>query len=146
MSKFIATLLMLVVLFPCEAIGSRQTVERFIAAFNAKDVDGMVSLATPTIRWMSVDGDRLSIDAEGAEALSRAMTGYFSAIPTARSRLRSSSASGPFVHTVEEASWEAKGETRSQCSLGVYRLDEALIAEVWYFPAFECPAVQDKHE
>ncbi len=123
------------------AAGPHATVEQFVAAFNRHDVEAMLEHASQDVRWMSVAGDQLSVDAAGDDALREAMRRYFAAIPSARSELRSLTESGPFVHTVEEAFWEVEGEQRSQCSFGVYRIEDALIAEVWYFPAYACPKV-----
>ena len=62
--------------------------------------------------WMSVGADELAVEASGADALRGGMAAYFASVPSARSVLRSSTASGPFVVTVEEATWESGDVTK----------------------------------
>ena len=44
----------------------------------------------------------------------------------------------PIVSTVEEANWEADGERKSQCSVGVYEIRNDKVLNVWYFAAHAC--------
>jgi hypothetical protein len=114
-------------------------VERFVSAFNQHDVNGMIELTTPDVRWMSVSGKQISIEASTHAELSAAMTGYFESTPGARAEIGSISESGQFVHTLERAFWLADGAERSQCSMAVYELLDGKIQNVWYFPTHQCP-------
>ena len=98
----------------------------------------MLEACAEDIVWMSVGADEIAVEASGAGALREGMTAYFESLPSARSVLRSAVQSGPFVSTVEEARWEAGGETRSQCSAAVYEVRDGKIRNVWYFPSHEC--------
>ena len=114
-------------------------VRRFVDAFNAQDVQAMTALAAEDIRWMSVSGEGLTVEAAGRKALRSAMREYFESLPSARAELLSARESGPFVQAVERASWTAGGIERSQCSAAVYEVADGRIRNVWYFPAYECP-------
>ena len=60
-----------------------ELVERFVSAFNQKDVDAMLEVSAPDIRWMSVSEDRLSIETSTHAELRAAMAGYFESFPDA---------------------------------------------------------------
>jgi len=115
-----------------------ELVQRFVSAFNQHDVDAMLELSAPDMRWMSVAGDRISIETSTHDELRTAMTGYFENTPGARAEIRSMSESGPFVHTLEEAFWQSSGAERSQCSMAVYERLDGKLQNVWYFPAHRC--------
>ncbi len=115
-----------------------EVVERFVSAFNEHDVDAMLEFAAPDMRWMSVSGDRISVETSTHAELLAAMAGYFESTPGARAEILSVSESGRFVHTLEQAFWPSGGAERSQCSMAVYELIEGTIQSVWYFPAHPC--------
>ena len=125
--------------------GPAPVVVAFMEAFNRHDVDTMIDLSHPDVRWMSVDGDAVVTETSGTVALRSAMDAYFRDVPSARSKLESIEASGRFVHTVERASWEAGGARMSQCSVSVYEVGSGLIENVWYFPTHACDAQDDGH-
>ncbi|WP_290653160.1 nuclear transport factor 2 family protein [Idiomarina sp.] len=54
-----------------------QQVERFVAAFNAHDAEKMAQYVTEDVQWLSVSGDKISIETSGKENLVKAMSGYF---------------------------------------------------------------------
>jgi len=118
--------------------GNVETVERFIEAYNQHDVEAMLELSAPDIRWMSVSGQRISVQASDRIELGDAMASYFTSIPEARAELLSMSESGAFVNTLEEAFWSVDGIEKSQCSLAVYEVADDKIKNVWYFPAHQC--------
>ncbi len=124
---------------PSPSAGPAATVEAFVDAFDRRDLDGMLARTDPEVRWMFVDGDAVAVETAGRDALRAAMEGYFAALPSSRSRLRSVRAAGPFVQTVEEATWEADGVRKRRCSPAVYELRDGRILHVWYFGDFECP-------
>lgn len=110
-------------------------VEQFIAAYNAHDVEAMLALVHPTVQWLSVDGAAVAVEADGAETLGEAMSGYFAALPSSRSTAEAIMEAGHFVSVWERAQWESNGETRTQRSLAVYEVEEGKIRRVWYYPA-----------
>ena len=117
-----------------------EVVEGFVSAFNEHDVDAMLEFAAPDMRWMSVSGDRISVETSTHAELRAAMAGYFESTPGARAEIRSVSECGRFVHTLEQAFWLSGGAERSQCSMVVYELIDETLQNVWYFPAHPCQA------
>jgi hypothetical protein len=113
-------------------------VRSFVRAFNAHDVTGMLRFCDPGIRWMNIEGQTLSAETTGNLKLDEAMRVYFKSTPSAHSDLRGVVASGPFVSTIEEASWVRGGKKRQQCSIGVYEIRDSRIRNVWYFPPHDC--------
>ncbi|NBD95162.1 MAG: hypothetical protein GVY11_01635 [Gammaproteobacteria bacterium] len=112
-----------------------EVVDRYMAAYNAHDVEGMLELVDPAVRWLAIDGDTLRVEADGAEALGAAMRAYFEAVPTTRSEIESMMVAGSRVSVHERAIWESNGEERSQSALSVYEIAGGRITRVWYFPA-----------
>lgn len=120
------------------AVRPERLVRELLAAFNAHDPARMIALCADDVRWMSVDGDKISIETTGTKQLAESMAGYFKKLPSARSKLGRVTVSGGFVTAVERASWVSKGVTRAQCSVSVYEIRENKIRNVWYFPAHGC--------
>lgn len=114
-------------------------VMQFIGAFNEKNVDAMLAIAAPDMRWMSVMGDQVAVETSTHAELRAAMESYFESTPGTRAEIRAISEGGPFIHTLEEAFWTSGGTERSQCSMAVYELSEQYIQNVWYFPSHACP-------
>lgn len=112
-----------------------KTVESFMAAYNAHDVDAMVALSHPEIQWLSLEGAAIAIEAEGADALKAAMESYFAAIPSSRSVAESTMEAGRFVSVWERAEWQGKDGPQSQSALAVYEVEDRKIRRVWYYPA-----------
>ena len=110
-------------------------VRRYFVAYNAQDVDGVMSLLSPDITWLSVAGDSVSIESRGAAALRTYLTGYFKRLPSSRSEMETSSVLGPWVSARERASWTAATSRRTQASMSVYEVRDGLIRRVWYYPA-----------
>ncbi len=117
---------------------SKQAVRALVAAFNAHDVEMMLEACAEDIMWMTVGADKIVVEASGASALREGMDAYFKRVPSASSVLRSAVESGPFVVTVEEATWQSGGETKSQCSAAVYEVEQGKVQNVWYFPSHRC--------
>jgi len=132
------TALILLLCQPVLAQSNGTIVKAFVAAFNDKDVDSMLSLATEDVKWMSVSADIVSIETADRQALRSAMQRYFNSMPTARSEVRQTSESGGFVYSLEAISWTANGTEKSQCSMAVYELNAGKIKNVWYFPSHAC--------
>lgn len=112
----------------------RQIVERFLEAFNRHDVEAMLALAHPDVQWLSVDGDKISVETAGQAALRDSMKGYFASLPTVRSTFESTLVAGPYVTVVERARWQGKSGERTQAALAVYEVREGKVRRVWYYP------------
>lgn len=120
---------------PSWAQSPDEIVERYMAAYNDHDVEAMLELVHPDIQWLSVDGDQVSVETDGAEALAEAMRGYFETVPSTRSSIEMMIVSGNRVSVRERAHWKSSGKARSQTALSVYELVDDRIRRVWYFPA-----------
>lgn len=118
--------------------GDRETIEKFVAAFNHHDPQAMVDLCHDEVVWFSVVAEKMAPEAKGKQALLEGMQSYFKAVPSVKSVLMSLYPAGPFFHGVERASWEKDGKRVQQCSLTVYEMRDGKIQRVWYFPAFQC--------
>jgi hypothetical protein len=106
------------------------------AAFNAQDVAALAATVAEDFVWFNVEGEKISAETRGREALRTGMAGYFKSLPSAKSDIESLSVNGAFVSVKERAKWKSKsGEDRSQAALAIYEVREGLIKRVWYFPS-----------
>lgn len=112
-----------------------EVVDRYMEAYNRHDVEAMLDLVGPEVQWLSIDGDRIRVETEGARALGEAMRGYFESMPSSRSEIESLIVSGNRVSVREKARWRAGDEWREQTALSVYEISEGCIVRVWYFPS-----------
>jgi uncharacterized protein (TIGR02246 family) len=110
------------------------TVRRFVDAFNARDIDAMLALATDDVEWLSVDGAKISVETSGKDALRKSMTAYFKSCPTCRGAVDIRTVTAARVAAVETASWVDANGPRSQQSLSVIEFDEGRIRRVYYYP------------
>ena len=115
-----------------------KVVLNYVNAFNAQDIPAMLQNTTEDIKWMSVYGEQLSLETTGKAPLKQTLQHYYQQVPSIHSELLEKKSSGPFVYTVEKASWKSDGENKSQCSPAIYQLEKGLIKHVWYFAAFAC--------
>ena len=116
---------------------AEQTVRQFVAAYNNKDLDGMMALADDDIVWLSVDGDNTAIMTNGADAMREEMKGYFGPDANPKSAIEILKSHGNFVTTLERAYWMQGGEEKSKASFAVYEVIEGKVRRVWYYPASE---------
>jgi len=108
----------------------------YFDAYNRHEPDAVAALLSPKVRWHSLEGDKLSTDGDGREALRTWLAGAFKARPDTRSDFLSIEQTGAFLSVRERASWTAPdGTSRSQQSHSVYEIRDGLIERVWYFPA-----------
>ncbi|HYW32595.1 MAG TPA: nuclear transport factor 2 family protein [Gemmatimonas sp.] len=115
-------------------------VREYVAAFNAKDLDAMMSVVASEVVWMSVAGDSLTNVGRGIDAFRRMIAGYFRAVPSARSELIKIDATGPWVTTHERTRWEASSSgVGGQTSLVVYEVRDRLIRHAWFYPSLPVP-------
>lgn len=114
-----------------------------VAAFNRHDGDALAALLAPEVKWLSVDGDKLSVEGDGREAMRTWLIGYFKSFPDVHSEMADLTQTGAFVSYRERASWTAKdGKPRAQQAIAVYEVRDGLIVRVWYFPAVREPAAK----
>lgn len=116
-------------------VSREQTVRAFIAAFNAHDTAQMATFVTDDVQWLSIDGNQVSLETAGKDALIKAMDDYFRSCPTCQSELGGLVSSRDRVSALEVASWQGKDGLKSQRGLSVYEFADDLISRVYYFPA-----------
>jgi len=109
-------------------------VRAYIAAYNAHDVEKVLTFLAPDFVWLSITADSVAVEARGVEAIRAQLVDYFRSIPTARSTLEDVTALGPWVSARERAHWVSASGPRSQASLSVYEVREGLLRRVWYYP------------
>jgi hypothetical protein len=114
---------------------NEQMVRDYVAAFNGRDVDAMLSMVTEDIQWLTLAGDKLTIETDGKPKLRQSMVAYFKSNPSANSELKWVQVTKSRVAAQEKASWQAKAGPKSQSSLSVYEFRDGLIARVHYYPA-----------
>jgi hypothetical protein len=94
----------------------------------------MFALTEPDVQWLSVAGEKISVETAGHDALRSYMKRYFASIPSARSKIERSMVAGQYVTIWERASWQVKSGEKSQSALAVYELKNNRIFRVWYYP------------
>ena len=124
-------------------ISSTELVNAYFKAYNAHNVERMLAIVTDDIRWMSVDGNSIALEADGKESLGDAMLAHFARSPSTRSEVRDISALGDFVTVIEAAMRDSNSATGAQCAIAVYQFSEGLIANVWYYAARPCEQTAD---
>jgi hypothetical protein len=138
-SKIIATMLALLfapLVHADEPASSHiDSIEQFIAAFNAHDSGAMARLVTDDIAWLSIANGSVAAETKGKDELISSMDAYFKSCPTCQSALSGVISTPGRVSAVEVATWQGKTGPRSQRSLSVYEFSEGLIHRVYYFPA-----------
>ena len=117
------------------ALDPAAVVERYQAAFNAHDVEGMLSIADEGVEWLSVSGTGCAAETTGKEALAKGMKEYFASLPSARSKIEEKLVSGSFVAVRERAYWKSGETEKSQAALAVYQIESGRVHRVWYFSA-----------
>lgn len=110
-------------------------VRRFVAAFNARNIESMLAIVDDKVQWLSVDGAKVTIEAEGKNVLREKMERYFRGCPSCKSSLDWVRGSGSRVTAMERATWSSKSGLKSQRSLSVYEFRYGRILRVYYFPA-----------
>lgn len=116
------------------APSNEQRVRDFVAAYNRHDVDGMMSMVSDDIQWLTVVNDKISVELQGALKLRESMANYFKSSPSVRSELVWLQATTARVAAWERAFWKGKAGEKSQSSLSVYELEGGRIVRVYYYP------------
>lgn len=109
-------------------------VRGYIAAYNAHDIEAVLSFLAPDFVWLSVVGDSVAVEARGREAIRTQLTDYFRSLPSARSELEALTVLGPWVSARERALWVGASGPRAQSSLSVYEVRDGKVRRVWYYP------------
>lgn len=109
-------------------------VRAYIEAYNAHDVEKVLTFLAPDFVWLSITADSVAVEARGVDAIRAQLVDYFRSIPTARSTLEDVTALGPWVSARERAHWVSASGPRSQASLSVYEVRDGLLRRVWYYP------------
>jgi hypothetical protein len=110
-------------------------IRAYVQAYNAHDIDAVLSFLAPEFVWLSATGDSLTVEARGPATVRTQLTGYFRQLPSARSELEELTVLGPWVSVKERAHWRASAGQRSQAALAVYEVRGGLIRRVWYYPS-----------
>ena len=119
-------------------ITAASIVRLFVAAYNAHNVDAMLTRVSDDVHWMSIDGGKVQTETSGKVALATEMAAYFKNSPSSRSEIRHIQTVGGYVSVVEEATWLSEDVEQSQCALAIYEVEEDLISNVWYHAAQPC--------
>ena len=119
-------------------ITAASIVRLFVAAFNAHNVDAMLTRVSDDVRWMSIDGGKVQTETSGKNELAQEMAAYFENLPSSRSEIRHMQTVGGYVSVVEQATWLSGEDEKSQCALAIYEVEENLISNVWYHSAQPC--------
>lgn len=109
-------------------------VRAYIEAYNAHDVEKVLTFLAPDFVWLSITADSVSVEARGVDAIRAQLVDYFRSLPSARSTLEDVSALGPWVSARERAHWVSASGPRSQASLSMYEVRGGLLRRVWYYP------------
>jgi hypothetical protein len=145
MKKAVIPLLVLVACFtlmnPTNAAFSafvknqEQIVYSYIAAFNARDIDAMLEMVTDDVQWLSISGDKITVEAKSKEVLRTTMVEYFKSCASCRSRLGHTFSSNNRVSALEVAIFQTSKGVQEQRSVSLYEFSNGLIKRVYYFPA-----------
>ena len=111
-----------------------QRVRDYVAAFNERNIDTMLSMVTDDIQWLTVAGDKITVETQGKEKLRDSMAAYFKSTK-AKSELEWVQVTASRVAALERASWQDKSGKKSQASLSVYEFRGGLISRVYYYEA-----------
>ena len=119
-----------------------QLVQNYTAAFNRQDVDAMMNFVATDIQWLSVNGEKLTLEANGKTELRRGMQEYFATCSSCKSRLQNVFSSGTRVSALEIASFATAQGKQSQQSMSIYEFSGLLIKRVYYFPAEDVAKIE----
>ena len=110
-----------------------QIVYGYIAAFNARDINAMLEMVTDDVQWLSIDGDKITVEAKSKEVLRTTMVEYFESCVSCRSRLAHTFSTSSRVSGLEVASFETSTGVQEQGSVSLYEFSNGLIKRVYYF-------------
>ena len=118
---------------PAPVAAAETAVRALYDAFNTGSADALVAHVADDVKWMSVTGQSVAVEAAGKEPLRASMTRYFRSLPTVRSRIEAIMSAGDFVTVHERVTWRAATGERTQSALAVYKVRDNRIVSVWYY-------------
>ena len=110
------------------------TVQNYINAFSAQDVDAMLEMVTDDVQWLTIDGETITKQTNSKQELRKAMVDYFSSCSTCRSRLANAFSTNSKVSAVEIVSYQTRNGLKEDKSVSLYEFSGSLIKRVYYFP------------
>lgn len=113
---------------------NEQRVRDYVSAFNKREIDTMLSMATDDIQWLIVAGDKITVETQGKAKLRESLAAYFKSTPSAQSELEWVRVTASRVAALERAAWQSKSGPKSQASLSIYEFRGGLISRVYYYP------------
>ena len=113
---------------------AERLVRQLFVAFNQADPKAMGAMVSDNVIWMGLSGVAVVIEAEGREALIKAMESYFKSIPSARSQIEAIMVAGSRVAVRERTYWKTADGEQSQMALAVYEVVGNKINSAFYFP------------
>ena len=122
---------------------SVDVVAGFVTAYNRHDVAQMMARCAENVRWLTVTGDTVTVEAQGRDNLRSAMEAHFAGSPNTRSEMIKVEGDGPMVVAIEKAMADGRAPHKAQCSASVYQLQDGRISNVWYFDAYRCEGAED---
>ncbi len=128
-------LVFLILILSATSFGQKEvkTVRQFLEAFNSRNLDAMMSLATDDVKWFSLAGDKLTAETADKASLRKFMEGYFKSCPTCKSKITNVNQNGNRVTMTERASWKTDNGTKFNDSFAVYEFTDGKIARVYYY-------------
>ena len=114
---------------------NEQRVRDYVSAFNKHDIDTMLRMVSDDIQWLSVAGDKITVETQGKAKLRESMAAYFKFSPTVKSELEWVQVTASRVAALERVGWQGKSGPKSQASLSIYEFRAGLITRVYYYPA-----------
>lgn len=111
---------------------------QYIDAYNDRDIDEMLSLASDKIRRITARERSAKIQTTGKSELAVALARYFENFPAARSEIRIVAESGNIVLAEEVASWRDGERNWTQCAPSSYEFDGDKILNVTYYVDNAC--------
>ncbi|MEL7444595.1 MAG: nuclear transport factor 2 family protein, partial [Pseudomonadota bacterium] len=110
-----------------------QTASAYVDAYNDRDLDGMLSLMHEDVQWLSVEGEKVEVFANGKADLAAQMESYLASPMATLSEIDGSVSDGRFVAVREIAHWtDNNGDAKEQSALAVYEIEDGLVRRVWY--------------
>ena len=95
----------------------------------------MLRMVSDDIQWLSVAGDKITVETQGKAKLRESMVAYFKSAPTVKSELDWVQGTASRVAALERVGWLGKSGPKSQASLSIYEFRAGLITRVYYYPA-----------
>jgi hypothetical protein len=111
-----------------------QRVREFVAAFNSREIEKLLTMVSDDIQWLTLAGDKIVVETQGKAQLRESLSAYFESTPSARSELQWVQQTTARVAAMERATWQGSAGPKSQASLCVYEFRDGLIARVYYYP------------